>query len=230
MDYPVALEIVRQRVKPLRDENARKVRREKWWLLGELVPALRKALFPLDRYVAGTRVGKRILFCWCDPWTAPSDAINVFTFDDDFSFGVLCSKPHGDWASRQSSTLRVDIRYTSTSAFETFPWPDPITDAQREQIAELARKIVARRQEICLERQIGLTHLYNELDEGAYADLAALHRKLDEAVCAAYGWPRSIAGDPDETNARLLALNQEIAAGERPYDPFSYLSERATSP
>ena len=58
------------------------------------------------------------------------------------------------------------------------------------------------------------------MDDGAYADLAALHRKLDEAVCAAYGWPRSIAGNPDETNARLLALNQEIAVGKRPYDPF----------
>jgi hypothetical protein len=68
--------------------------------------------------------------------------------------------------------------------------------------------------------------LYNELDDGAYADLAALHRKLDEAVCAACGWPRSIAGDPDETNARLLALNQEIVAGKRPYDPFRHLRER----
>jgi hypothetical protein len=67
--------------------------------------------------------------------------------------------------------------------------------------------------------------LYNELDDGAYADLAALHRKLDETVCVAYGWPRSIAGDPDETNARLLALNQEIAAGKRPYDPFGRLHE-----
>jgi hypothetical protein len=114
-----------------------------------------------------------------------------------------------------------------TASFATFPWPDPISDAQREEIAELARKIVARRQEICLERQFVLTRLYNELDDGAYADLAALQRKLDEAVCAAYGWPRSIAGDPDETNARLLALNQEIAAGKRPYDPFRRLREPA---
>ena len=129
----------------------------------------------------------------------------------------------------QSTRLKSDPRYT-TASFATFPWPDPITDAQREQIAELARKIVARRQEICLERQIGLTSLYNEVEDGAYTDLAALHRKLDEAVCAAYGWPRSIAADPDETNARLLALNQEIAAGNRPYDPFGHLREPANEP
>ena len=60
-------------------------------------------------------------------------------------------------------------------------------------------------------------------DNSAYADVAALHRKVDESVCAAYSWPRSIAGNPDETNARLLALNQEIVAGKRPSDPFASL-------
>ncbi len=29
----------------------------------------------------------------------------------------------------------------------------------------------------------------------------------------------------DETNAHLLALNREIAAGKRPYDPFRHLRE-----
>ena len=225
MAFPAALSIVRSRVKPIRDTNRRKIRRERWWLFSEPVPAMRTAFRGLHRFISANAQGKRLLFCWCDSLVCPSNLTKVFALDDDYSFGVLSSIIHERWARAQSSTLRVDIRYTPTSAFETFPWPYPITDAQREQIAELARKVVARRQEICLERQIGLTRLYNEVDDGAYADLAALHRKLDEAVCAAYGWPRSIAGDPDETNARLLALNQEIAAGKRPYDPFRHLSE-----
>jgi len=52
------------------------------------------------------------------------------------------------------------------------------------------------------------------------ADLAGLHTELDEAVAEAYGWPRSIAHDPDETNRRLLELNRAIAAGEVDYCPF----------
>jgi hypothetical protein len=72
-----------------------------------------------------------------------------------------------------------------------------------------------------MEREIGLTRLYNEVDDGAYADLAKLHRELDEAVAAAYGWPRAVAHDADETNRRLLELNREIAAGTRPYAPFA---------
>jgi hypothetical protein len=181
---------------------------------------MRQALYGFERYIAALAQGKRIFFAWQEAWTCPSNLTNVFAFSDDYSLGVLSSTIHHEWAKAQSSTLEDRFRYTPTSAFETFPWPDPISDAQREQIADLARRIVARRQEICLERQIGLTKLYNEVDDGAYADLAKLHRKLDEAVCAAYGWPRSIAGDADETNVRLLALNQEIAAGRRPYDPF----------
>jgi hypothetical protein len=53
IEYPAALAIVRDRVKPFRDQNRRKTRREKWWLLGELVPAMRAALRPLQRYKRG---------------------------------------------------------------------------------------------------------------------------------------------------------------------------------
>jgi hypothetical protein len=80
--------------------------------------------------------------------------------------------------------------------------------------------VIARRQEICAAEGFGLTRLYNLVDDGAYADLTALHRKLDEAVVACYGWPRRVAQDAGELVRRLLRLNQQIAAGERPYDPF----------
>jgi hypothetical protein len=216
MQFPVALEIVRERVKPERDRNRRKVRREKWWLLGELVPSMRRALGPLDRYLAGTATGKRVLFTWCDPWTCPSNATNVFAFESDSAFGVLTSALHTDWARRQSSTLEDRIRYTPTSAFETFPWPSGDLNA----VADVSRRLYARRSEICLERNIGLTKLYNQVDDGAWSDLRELHRELDEAVALAYGWPASVAHDSEERNRRLLELNRAIAAGEVDYRPF----------
>ncbi len=180
---------------------------------------MRKAVASLSRYIGGTATGKRILFCWVEPWTCPSNAMNVFAFEDDFAMGVLCSSVHRNWASAQSSTLRIDIRYTPQTAFGTFPWPN----GNRDAIADVARRLIARRSEICGAESIGLTKLYNQMDDGAWQDLKALHVELDEAVAAAYGWPRSVAHDPDESNRRLLKLNREIAAGERPYDPFAYL-------
>ena len=71
------------------------------------------------------------------------------------------------------------------------------------------------------ERQaVGLTKLYNQVDEGAWKDLRDLHVELDEAVAEAYGWPKSVAQDPEESNRRLLELNRAIAAGEIDYKPF----------
>jgi hypothetical protein len=122
------------------------------------------------------------------------------------------------WAWALSSTLKADLNYTPTSAFETFPWPQP---AQREAVSETAGAVIARRSEICLERQIGLTTLYNEVDDGAYRDLRDLDVALDEAVAAAYGWPSSAAHDSQESNRLLLELNRAITAGEVEYDPFS---------
>lgn len=220
MRYPAALAIVRERVKPERDTNPRKSRRERWWLFGEQAIGMRKAVAGLNRYIAGVRVGKRALFAWQNSRTCPSDLVNVFAFDDDYSMGVLSSRTHSTWAWLRSSTLKGDLRYTPTTAFMTFPWPYPVTEEQREAVAEASRKVIARRQEICTAENFGLTRLYNLVDEGAYADLKALHRQLDEAVAAAYGWPKAIAEDAEEIGRRLLRLNAEIAAGDRPYDPF----------
>jgi hypothetical protein len=220
MKYPAALDIVRQRVKPKRDSNNRKLYREKWWLFGEPRPGMRAALSGLPRFIASLGQGKRALFVWAESWTCPSNLTNVFAFDDDHSMGVLSSSAHEAWARSRSSTLEDRLRYTPTSVFATFPWPDPVTEEQRERVAAASRAVIARRQEICAAEDFGLTRLYNLVDEGAYADLKALHRNLDEAVAACYGWPKSIAQDGDEIVRRLLKLNQEIASGKRPYDPL----------
>ncbi|HET7485014.1 MAG TPA: hypothetical protein VFJ64_06500 [Solirubrobacterales bacterium] len=50
-----------------------------------------------------------------------------------------------------------------------------------------------------------------------HKELKDLHRQLDRAVVAAYGWPDSVADDPVESNRRLLELNKAIAAGEIEY-------------
>lgn len=132
--------------------------------------------------------------------------------------GILTSSIHGGWARSESSTLRVDLRYTPTSCFETFPWPQP-DDAVRGEIGAIAKDLIDRRQAICVENEIGLTDLYNQVDEGAWSDIADLHRRLDGAVARAYGWDRAVAQDPLEIKARLAELHASIMDGA-PYEPF----------
>ena len=160
------------------------------------------------------------MFAWCQPWTLPSDLTNVFAFDGDYAMGILSSSTHGAWAKSRSSTLEDRLRYTPSTVFASFPWPYPLSADQREEIGTISASMIKRRQEICAASAIGLTTLYNQVEDGAYVDLKALHRKLDEAVAEAYGWPKVAAHDGDSIVQRLVDLNRAVAAGTRAYDPF----------
>jgi len=104
---------------------------------------------------------------------------------------VLSSSLHQTWAIKYGSGMRNDPRYTPSDVFETFPRPDPSPDLER-----IGRVLDEERREIMLRRDLGLTKLYNlvndpTLPDAADADAArmrAIHRELDEIVVEAYGW------------------------------------------
>jgi len=219
MAYPAALDVVRAQAKDGRESSTSYHRNPNWWQFLWPRPELRRAVSGLDRFIAGTATGKRILFVWCEPHWRPSNATNVFAFDSDFAMGVLTSRIHTDWARARSSTLRQDIRYTPSSAFETFPWP-MCDEAARDAIGERSRDVLTIRSALCLEHQIGLTELYNRVDDGAFNALRQAHRALDVAVAAAYGWEEAVVDDVAERNRRLYALNAAITSGETAYDPW----------
>jgi hypothetical protein len=183
---------------------------------------MRSALAPLSRYIATLTVSKHRLFAWLEHPTLPDHQLIVFARDDDYFFGVLHSEPHELWARGTGTQLREaesGFRYTPTSTFETFPFPwspgqEPKGDPRVQAIAQAARELVQKRDgwlnppgagEAELKKRT-LTNLYNE--RPAWLDLA--HRKLDEAVLDAYGWPHGL-GD-EEILGRLLELNLQRSA------------------
>ena len=163
---------------------------------------------------------KRLAMSWFEPWTLASNAVMVVSVDDDYSMGVLLSRAHDAWAWARSSTLKGDLRYTPSTAFMTFPFPDPVSPEARARVAAASSALYTRRTELCAEHQIGLTKLYNLMDDGAFTDLKALHLALDRAVVAAYGWPESVAQDGPELVRLLTERNREITEGARSYAPF----------
>ena len=99
----------------------------------------------------------------------------------------------------------------------SLPWPpgkEPKDDPRVKTIAAAAKDLVEKRDAWLnppgtteLERKDRtLTNLYNKRP----AWLADAHRKLDESVFAAYGWPPTLTDS--EILERLLALNHERAA------------------
>ena len=219
MRYPAALDVVREQAKHARETSASYHRNPQWWQFLWPRPGFRARLDGLDRFIAGTRVGKRILFAWCHPDWRPSDSTNIFALDSDYAMGVLTSRIHTEWAAKKSSTLEDRIRYTPSSAFETFPWPQSDL-GQRESIARRAVELLALRSTLCREHEIGLTALYNAVDDGAFTALREAHRALDLAVVSAYDWSSALLEDVRARNRALFERNAAILAGELEYSPF----------
>lgn len=222
MQFPEALDIVRERVKPSRDKVRRATYRRNWWRFKEPLKDMRAAIESLQRYIASPAQAKRIQFSWVGTHVCPSNLVAVFAFDDDYAMGVLSAFAHHAWLTAGWSSLEDRTRYTTSTVFSTYPWPPEPSLAQREAVAAASREAMATRAVLCREHEVGLTTLYNHLDDGAFAALGERHRALDREVAAAYGWPVSAAtGETaDATNERLLALNFAIAAGQQSYAPF----------
>lgn len=241
---------VLKNVKPLRDGLRRKAYRELWWRYQEAQPKLRALITMLPRYLVSPRVAKYRLFRWVDSTTVPDSAVAVIARDDDTAFGILHSRFHELWSLRLGTWLGVgnDPRYTPSTTFETFPFPEGLTpnipaadyaaDPRAVAIAKAAAELNKLREAwlnppdlIRVEPEVvagypdrvlprdeaaaailktrTLTNLYNE--RPAWLDMA--HRRLDEAVAAAYGWPADLTDE--QVLEHLFALNQERAAAGR---------------
>ncbi|MBN8225578.1 MAG: class I SAM-dependent DNA methyltransferase [Xanthomonadales bacterium] len=98
-----------------------------WWRLWRPRSAMFAALAGLSRFISIPRVSKHHICLWTPAGVVPGDAIVVIARDDDTTLGVLQSHIHEVWALRQGSALEDRPRYTHTTSFETFPFPEGLT-------------------------------------------------------------------------------------------------------
>jgi type II restriction/modification system DNA methylase subunit YeeA len=86
-------------------------------------------MVPLTRTIATPSVAKHRIFVFLHHSILPDHAVFVVTRDDETTFGILHSRFHEAWALRTCTWLGVgnDPRYTPTTTFETFPFPEGLT-------------------------------------------------------------------------------------------------------
>jgi hypothetical protein len=182
---------------------------KKWWVLSYPREDLIKALSSLARYVVCGRVTKRPIFEFVATRIRPNDALQVFPYADDYSFGVLQSTIHWSWFVARCSTLKSDYRYTSNTVFDSFPWPQKPSLAEVKAVAETARALRNKRTELRAKYHLSFRELYRTLELPGDHPLKTVHKALDEAVSRAYGMNLN-----DDALAFLLALNGELADAE----------------
>lgn len=229
-EFAGGYQIVRDHVKPTRDQNARKIRREKWWLFGENAPKLRRAISGLPRFIGTSEVARHRVFVWIElPGAIPDGSLAAIATSDAFVLGVLSSHIHTNWALKAGGTLEDRPRYQNGPCFDPFPFP-AATDVQKRTIGAMANRLDAhRKRQLAAHPKLTITAIYNVLqklrtaeplddkdreihDEGLVTVLSELHDDLDRAVFDAYGWPRDLS--EAQVLERLVALNQERAAEE----------------
>ena len=145
---------VKEYVHPKRQKNRRETYRTYWWRHVEPRQGMWRALDGLARYIATPTVAKHRLFVWFDARICPDHQLIVIARDDDTTFGILHSRFHEAWALRLGTWLGVgnDPRYTPTTTFGTFPFPDGLSpnipaadyahDPHAVAIAGAARRLV----------------------------------------------------------------------------------------
>lgn len=192
-----------------KDTGPRQTHAKRWWKHWRGRRELIAKLATIKRYIACSRITKRQIFEFVVSGIHPNDALMVFPFEDDYSFGILQSSLHWLWFKAKCSGMKSDPRYTTESVFDTFPWPLAPSDKQKAQVAKSARDLREVRQKIMKENDWTLRDLYRAAEKPGKNPLKDAQKRLDEAVAAAYGMTKK-----DNILHYLLKMNHLIAAKE----------------
>jgi hypothetical protein len=168
------------------------------------------ALSQLSRYIVCGQVTKRPIFAFVSTHVRPNAALEVFSYEDDYSFGILQSETHWKWFISRCSTMKSDPRYTSNTVWDSFPWPQEPTAESVRKIADAAVSLRTTRDQLALRHNLSLRDLYRSIDLPGKSPLKDSQAALDEAVREAYG-----AEEQSDTLAFLLELNARLAEMEQ---------------
>lgn len=162
--------------------------RELWWLYESPGVDMRRAIADLGEILVITIVSKTVMPARVPSGQVFSHKLAVFATDSFAEQAVLSSNLHQMWAIKYGSTMRTDVNYSPSDVFLTLPRPEPT-----DRLAEIGEILDAERREIMLRRDLGLTKLYNLVNDPDYVDddidrMRQIHVVLDQAVVDAYGW------------------------------------------
>ncbi|MFL5591406.1 MAG: Eco57I restriction-modification methylase domain-containing protein, partial [Ktedonobacteraceae bacterium] len=192
--YSDCIKIVREKVKPERDrlglktDSSAKGYARLWWQYARKGLDLYASIAGMKQVLVKAQVSKTWGWALVPNGWVYDQKLVVFAFARSAELALLQSTLHWEWAIQYGATLRLDMSYTPTAIFETFPFPVNLND-----LNPVGQRYNQHRQSIMLSRQEGLTKTYNrfhdpqETAEGI-VHLRVLHKEMDEVVAKAYGW------------------------------------------
>jgi hypothetical protein len=224
--WPTAYQHLLVHVKPERDQNNRASRKRNWWLFGEPVGKLRKAVAGLHRFIATVETSKFKPFVLLKPDVVPDHKLYAITLDDAFFLGVLSSRIHQVWALAAGGTLEDRPTWTNTTCFLPFPFP-LCGEPERARIRALAEELDAHRKRVQAQHPgLTLTGMYNVLEKlrAHSARPAALphphpHPLGEGTAVTRVGQPGASGASPARSTLLPLPAGEGRGEGERAAPP-----------
>lgn len=136
--------------------------------------------------------------------TLASNLVKIAPDSTLYHFGVLSSAMHMGWMRSVCGRLESRYRYSAGIVYNNFPWPENMTDKQRQAIEEAAQAVLDTRAKY---PAASLADLYDPMTMPP--ELVKAHHKLDAAVDTAYS-KKKFLGDSDRV-AFLFELYQQLA-------------------
>jgi hypothetical protein len=180
----------------------------KWWRPQKAREDFMSSVENKPRIIVCASPQARPIFTFISTRFVPTNTLQVFAFDDDYSFGIIQSSLHWVWTKAKGGKVRADIRYTS-AVWATFPWPQEPNEEEAVAVANAARNLRRVRDELMKDSGWSLRALYQAAEVAGTHPLKSAQADLDEAVRRAYGMP----GDQEATEF-LYELNQLVAEDE----------------
>ncbi len=206
--FPECFKIVEKKVKPERLILKDKGYRDKWWQYGRRAVNLYNTIKDLNRVLVVAQTSKSLSFCFEPNEMIFSMMCVVFGFETYEYFAGLQSSFHFHWCYKYGSTMKTDLRYTPSTVFESYPFPNSIQNSLK--LLELGEHFYQERSRVMVTYDIGLTNFFNifhlseiSLEKSSSivnneADLEQLKKdiqithelyiKMDEQMLVEYGW------------------------------------------
>ncbi|WP_296578948.1 class I SAM-dependent DNA methyltransferase [Xanthobacter sp.] len=125
--YEKPFKFAEANIKPERAARQKRGYAKRWWEHERPRPDMWAALDDLHQFIVTPTVAKHRLFVWEASPTVPDHQLIAIARDDNTAFGILHSRFHELWSLRLGTSLEDRPRYTPTSTFETFPFPEGLT-------------------------------------------------------------------------------------------------------
>ncbi len=124
---------------------------------------------------------KYIPFGFFSPDYIASDSCLFVANADLYLFGILTSAMHMTWVKYVCGRLESRFRYSNTIVYNNYPFPENITDKQKQTVETCAQAVLDTRVKY---PDSSLADLYDPLTMPP--DLLKAHQKLDKAVDLCY--------------------------------------------